>query len=63
MKLWKVTVNNWTWDAPRTYYAPSRAEAERIAGNFPAADRIQYAGNFNPDTAGALLDRGCTKWP
>lgn len=58
MKLWKVTVNGWGWDRPRAYYAASRAEAERIADNFPASDRVQYAGNFNPDYARYLLGRG-----
>ena len=54
MKLWKVTVNNWGWDNPRTIYTKSRAEAAKIAEKYPAADKIEYAGNFTDENAERL---------
>lgn len=55
IKLWSVTVNNWGWDSPRTYYAKSREAAEEIAAKYPAADRVQYAGNYTDERATQLL--------
>ena len=46
-KLWKVVVNNWGWDEPRTLYFYSRADAEKAVEKYPASDRVQYAGRFN----------------
>ena len=43
-KLWKVKVNNWGWDAPRTIYTESREEAEALYNKYPAADKVEYAG-------------------
>ena len=56
MKLWKVRVNNWGWDSPRTKYARSRREAEEIADRYPAANAVQYAGNFTEANAHELLE-------
>lgn len=55
MKLWKVKVNNWGWDRPQTFYAKTREEAQEIAGKYPAADKIQYAGNYSEARAKELL--------
>ena len=57
VKLWKVTVNNWGWDNPRTYYAVSREEAEKIRSKFPAADPVQYAGRWTEENAKNLLGK------
>lgn len=54
IKLWKVTVNNWGWDCPRTYYFRSRKEAEQFAQRFPASDPVQYAGRFTANKAAFL---------
>lgn len=54
-KLWRVTVNNWGWDQPRTIYAESRAEAEKIGSKYPASDRVEYAGNYTDENAERLL--------
>lgn len=55
MKLWKVRVNQWGWDSPKTYYAASRKDAEAIALKYPASDPVTYAGNFSQDKAEWLL--------
>ena len=46
MKLWKVKVNNWGCDTPKTIYAKTREDAEKIAAEYPAAGAVEYAGNF-----------------
>ena len=56
IKLWRVTVNNWGWDSPKTFYAVSRDYAEKIRAKYPAADPVQYAGNYTEDNAARLLD-------
>lgn len=56
MKLWSVKVNNWGWNEARTMYAASKAEAQAIADQYPAADKVEYAGNFREATAKKLLD-------
>ena len=55
MKLWKVTVNQWGWDRPKTYYAKSRDDAEKIAKEYPASDAVKYAGNFSEDKSEWLM--------
>lgn len=55
MKLWEVTVNQWGWDQPKTYYAASREEAEKIGREYPASSHVKYAGNFANDKAEWLL--------
>lgn len=57
MKLWKVTVNNWGWDQAQTLYAKSREEAQQIHDEYPAADDVQYAGNFREEKARELIER------
>lgn len=47
MKLWKVTVNNWGWNKPCTLYFTSKNEAEEARCHYPAADDVEYAGNFS----------------
>ena len=54
-KLWKVTVNNWGWDSPRTYYCESRNDCLKIYRRFPAADPIKYAGMFTEGNANELV--------
>lgn len=53
-KLWKVTVNNWGWDAPKTKYFESRKDAEECAKQYPASDRVLYAGMFTDQNADVL---------
>ena len=55
-KLWKVTVNALGWDSPRTFYADSRATAEKIRSKFPASGPVEYAGNFNDENAEEYLE-------
>lgn len=55
MKLWKVVINNWGWEGPRTRYARSREEAEQIGAAHPAADPVEYAGDFTEANARRLL--------
>ena len=55
-KLWKVRVNQWGWDSPKTYYAESREAAAAIGEKFPASDNVEYAGNFTDAQAAWLLD-------
>ena len=55
MKLWEVTVNQWGWDRPKTFYAPSRADAQKIADKYPASDPVKYAGNYSDDKAQWLM--------
>lgn len=45
-KLWKVTVNQWGWDSPQTFYYESREEAEKDSAKYPASDGVEYAGQF-----------------
>lgn len=54
IKLWKVTVNNWGWDAPRTLYFKSREEAVEARAKYPAADNVEYAGAFAAEKAAKL---------
>lgn len=54
-KLWKVTVNQWGWDRPKTLYAESREDAEKTAEKYPASDPVEYAGVFNDLKADFLL--------
>lgn len=54
-KLWEVTVNQWGWDSPKTYYATSRKDAEAIAKKYPASDPVRYSGNYSDDKAEWLL--------
>ena len=56
MKLWSVKVNNWGWDSARTLYAESKEAAAKMAAEFPAADRVKYAGNFREETAAEMLE-------
>lgn len=58
VKLWKVTVNNWGWDTPRTYYFQTREEAQQAYDSAPAADPVQYAGLFTEENAQRL----CGNW-
>lgn len=55
MKLWRVKVNNWGWNSPKTFYAKSRKAAEEIADKYPAKDPVQYAGNYTNENACILL--------
>lgn len=55
MKLWKVTVNNWGWDNPRTYYFKAKDEAQEFSNKYPASDGVEYAGNFTDKNAKRLL--------
>lgn len=55
MKLWKVTVNQWGWDSPKTYYAKSREAAEKTGSKYPASDSVKYAGNYSDEKAEWLL--------
>lgn len=57
ISLWKVTVNNWGWDRPKTIYATSRQEAEEIRSKYPAADSVEYAGKFTHENAMRLLGK------
>lgn len=57
VKLWRIRVNNWGWDNPRTYYAESREKAEEIGNKFPAADAVQYAGRFTEENAKILMGK------
>ena len=54
-KLWKVTVNNWGWNAPKTLYFATKEEAQKMAKTYPAHDDIEYAGNFSDKKADRLL--------
>ena len=54
-KLWKTEVNNWGWDSPRTLYARSREEAEKIGRKFPAGGSVKYAGSFDDENADKLV--------
>lgn len=56
-KLWKVSVNNWGWDRPRTKYFESRDEAEKYADKFPASDNVEYAGRFTDANADILTGK------
>lgn len=56
MKLWKTTVNNWGWDAPKTLYFASREDAEKAYRRYPAADRVEYAGNYTQENADRLIE-------
>lgn len=53
-KMWKVTVNGWGWDCPRTYFAESREEAQRVSEKHPASDGVEYAGRFTDEHAADL---------
>ena len=55
-KLWKVTVNNWGWDEPGTFYFKSKEEANKFRQKFPAYNPIKYAGLY-PDKKATLLLR------
>lgn len=55
-KLWKTTVNSYGWNNTATLYATSREEAEEIYNSFPAADPVEYAGNFADEKAKELLE-------
>lgn len=55
IKLWKVTVNDWGWDSPRTFYCRSKEQAREIQKEYPASDDIEYAGMFTEDKAKYLL--------
>ena len=54
IKLWKVTVNNWGWDAPKTLYFKNREDAAAAHDKYPAADNVEYAGMFSADHAEKL---------
>ena len=56
MKLWKVTVNSWGWDQPRTLYFLDKAVASIFADRFPASDPVVYAGNYSEDKADVKLE-------
>lgn len=55
VKLWKCKVNNYSWDYPNTIYATSREAAEQKRKQYPAADRVEYAGMFTNENAKILL--------
>ena len=55
-KLYRVTVINWGWDSPLTYYANSREEAQAISDRFPGSDGVKYAGRYTDDHAAEILD-------
>ena len=55
MKLWKVSVNNWSWDRRRYFYAKSREEAEKIGSEYLASSAVRFAGNFSDNKAEWLL--------
>lgn len=55
IKLWKVQVNNWGWDAPRTFFFSSREEAVAFSDQFPAADGVEYAGLYTETNAKRML--------
>ena len=55
-KLWKVTVNNWGWDRPRTYFTESKKDAVTIYRKFPAADPVCYAGMYTDKNAEAMTE-------
>lgn len=40
VKMWKGTVHNWGWDAPRSFYFPTKEEAEAFCDRYPAADKV-----------------------
>lgn len=56
MKLWKVTVNNWGWDRPKTLYFRDKIIASSVSVIFPASDHVVYAGNCREDEALTKLD-------
>ena len=53
-KLWKVTVNRFGWNYPKTFYVNSRENAEKLSENYDCADPVLYAGNFTDDKAAEL---------
>jgi len=55
-KLWKTTVNNYGWNNPRTLYAETRQDAERLLNRYPAGDPVKYAGCYSDSKAAELLD-------
>lgn len=56
-KLWRAEVNGWGWDHPRTIYAESREEVERLSRQYPAASAVHYAGRFRDLYADWLLGK------
>lgn len=59
--LWKVKVNNWSWDRGRYFYAASRAAAEAVAALFPAANSVEYAGRYGDERAAEMLQGSVDK--
>ena len=53
-KLYKVTVNNYGWDAPKILYFYTKEEAQAAHDKYPAADTVQYAGRFAAKRADEL---------
>ena len=60
-KLYKVTVNNWGWDAARTLYFEDRDAAEAAHKAHPASDGVRYAGRFS-DARADLLTGKRSQW-
>ncbi len=54
-KLWSVTVNGIGMERPETIFAPSRAEAEKVAARYECSDDVEYAGNFSDRNAAERL--------
>lgn len=54
-KLYKVTVNNFGWDRPATYFFRTKKEAEEFAEKYPASDKVKYAGRFKEENAKIYL--------
>lgn len=55
-KLWKLVVNDWGWDEPKTLYFYSRIDAEKAVENYSASDGVRYAGRFNDLKARVLTE-------
>ena len=54
-KLWKVTVNEFSWRSPETLYFESYEDARKAWAEHTAADDVEYAGRFSDKHAAYLL--------
>lgn len=61
-KLYKVTVNNYGWSSAKTLYFATKEEAQAAYEKYPAADQVQYAGNFSDSRAAELVRSEDDTW-
>lgn len=61
-KLYKVTVNNYDWSSAKTLYFETKEAAQAAYEKYPAADPVQYAGNFSDSRAAELVQSEDDMW-